>query len=389
MNDSYSGSIGKSRQVQSVQAEELLMKSELRYRNLVENTSDWVWEVDENGVYTYASPRIRSLLGYEPEEMIGRTPFDFMPQPEAQRVAVEFAAIVAERRQFSLLENTNLHKDGRQVILETSGVPVFDADGTFHGYRGIDRDVTGRKLAEREIRYLNEKLAERAAELAIANGELEAFSSSVSHDLRAPLTRIFSAGQILRDMYGRDLNEEGRMLVDTICCGCESMDQLIHALLDLSHVATGVLSRVECDLSEIARRIVTDLHLENPGRAVEFIIAPDLSDTIDPSLCKVLLENLLGNAWKYTQKTREARIEFGTTCTGGEQVYFVSDNGVGFANNNAAKLFEPFLRFHDDSEFKGFGIGLATAKRIITRHGGRIWGEGEAGRGATIYFTLK
>jgi PAS domain S-box-containing protein len=372
----------------SVQAEELLIKSELRYRNLVENTSDWVWEVDENGVYTYASSRIRSLLGYEPEEMIDKTPFDFMPQVEAQRVEVEFASIVAERRPFSLLENANRHKDGRLVVLETSGVPVFEADGTFRGYRGIDRDVTERKLAEREILRLNENLAERAAELAIVNRELEAFSSSVSHDLRAPLTRIFSAGQILRDIYSQDLSEEGKMLVDTICCGCESMEQLIKALLALSHVASSDMSRVECDLSKIARRIVTELHLENPGRAVVFIIAPDLTDMVDPSLCKVLLENLLGNAWKYTQKTRKARIEFGTTSSGGERVYFVRDNGVGFAMNNATKLFEPFLRLHDDSDFKGFGIGLATAKRIIERHGGRIWGEGEVGRGATIYFTL-
>ena len=312
-----------------------------------------------------------------------------MPEDEAQRVAAIFGSVVAERRPFSSLENTNRHKDGSLVVLETSGVPVFDTDGAFRGYRGIDRDVTERKVAEQKIRSLNEKLAERAAELAITNRELEAFSSSVSHDLRAPLTRIFSAGQILRDIHSEDLTEEGKMLVDIICIGCESMDQLIKALLVLSHVASGGMSLVECDLSEIARRIVTELHLENPGRAVEFIIAPDLIDTVDPSLCKVLLENLLDNAWKYTQKTREARIEFGTTSIDGERVYFVRDNGVGFAAAQADKLFEPFMRLHDDADFKGFGIGLATVKRIIERHGGRIWADGEVDRGATVYFTLK
>ena len=374
---------------QSRQAEERLRNSELRFRNLVESTSDWVWEIDENGVYTYVSPQIRNLLGYVPEEVIGKTPFDLMPRDEAQRVAEIFRSIAAEYKPLHALENSNLHKDGRTVVLETSGVPIFDNDGVFRGYRGIDRDITERKQAETEIRALNENLAHRAAQLAIANKELEAFSSSVSHDLRTPLTRIYSAGQIMMDSYTDNLGEHGLFFVQTICDACENMEELIEALLSLSRMASSELNRSEYDISYIAEIVAAELQLSDPSRHAEFAIERGLVDYFDPRLIKALLENLFGNAWKYTQKTPETRIEFGVTEVEGEKVYFVRDNGAGFDMEKAHKLFKPFQRLHDNAEFKGTGIGLATVRRIVERHGGRVWGEGEIGRGATFYFTLK
>jgi PAS domain S-box-containing protein len=369
-------------------AEEQLRNSEMRLRNLVESTSDWVWEVDENGVYTYASPRIRVLLGYEPDEVIGTTPFDFMPPDEARRVAALFSSISSRKEAICALENTNLHKDGRPVVLETSGVPVFDAHGTYRGYRGIDRDITERKQAENKIRNLNEKLVQRAAQLAITNKELEAFSSSVSHDLRAPLTRIYSAGQIIRDLCRTSLGEDGQLLVKTICDGCEQMEELIEALLSLARVASGDLHRFHCDISGIAGLVAAELQLSEPFRHVQFHIEEGLAADADERLVKVLMENLLGNAWKYTKKTPEAQIEFGVAREEGRTVYFVRDNGAGFAMENAHRLFKPFQRLHDSADFEGTGIGLATVQRIVDRHGGQVWCKGEAGRGATFYFTL-
>jgi PAS domain S-box-containing protein len=374
---------------QSRQAEEALRTSEARFRNLVENSSDWVWEVDARGVYAYASPRIVELLGYIPDEVIGRTPFDFMPQGEARRVAAIFSALTAEKRPIRSLENTNLHKDGHPVILETNGVPFFDAAGTFCGYRGIDRDITDRKQAENKIRNLNETLAHRAAQLVNANRELEAFSSSVSHDLRTPLTRIYSASQILRDAYLDKLGEVGPVLVQTICDACENMEELIEALLSLSRVSGSQVNRSACDLSQIAGLVAAELQLSEPDRQVKFMIAQGLTEEADPRLIKVLFENLIGNAWKYTGKTVGAEIEIGETDCGAEKVYFVRDNGAGFDMSQSPRLFKPFQRLHNRTEFKGTGIGLATVQRIAERHGGRVWGEGEPGRGATFYFTLK
>jgi PAS domain S-box-containing protein len=371
------------------QVETRLRESEVRFRNLVESTSDWVWEVDEQGVYSYASPRIHTLLGYEPEDMIGKIPIDFMPPDEAERISSILAEIVSERKPFSSLVNTNLHKDGRLIVLETSGVPIIDSEGAFRGYRGIDRDITERTRIEEEIRTLNNDLSSRAAELAAANRELEAFGFSVSHDLRSPLTRIYSAGQLLRDMSFPQLDETGQTLVRTICEGCETMEELIEALLSLSQVTRSEMHRTECDLSELARVIAAELQIMEPSRQVQFTIEPGLVDDGDPRLIRVLLENLLANAWKYTRKVSEAKISFGAADTHGEGVYCVRDNGAGFDMEKSDRLFNPFQRLHDNDEFKGTGIGLATVRRIVERHGGRVWGKGAVGCGATFYFTLK
>ena len=374
---------------ESKQAEEQLRNSEMRFRNLVESTCDWVWEVDEKGVYTYSSPQVSELLGYDPVEVKGKTPFDFMPPEEAERIGALFKEFSDAKRPIYALENINLHKDGHPVVLETSGVPILDNAGALCGYRGMDRDISERKRAETNIRNLNESLAQRAAQLVLANKELESFSSSVSHDLRAPLTRIYSSGQLLREEYGPALGEEGLHLARTICDGCESMDELIEALLSLSRVTIIELHSAPCNLSTIAEMIVTDLRLSEPSRQVRFSIEEGLADDADARLIKVLLENLLGNSWKYTEKTVDARIEFGVTPMEGNRVYFVRDNGAGFAMEQADKLFKPFQRLHDAADFKGTGIGLATVHRIVGRHGGRVWCEGEPGRGATFYFTLK
>ncbi len=269
----------------------------------------------------------------------------------------------------------------KATITGTDGVPA--------GIVGAVMDITERKHAEEQIRSLNKALAFRAAEFAAANRELEAFSYSVSHDLRSPLTRIYSASQLLKEMSFAMLDETGRTLVQTICDGCNDMEELIEALLALSRVTSSKMNRTECNLSKLAEIIAAELQVTEPERNLEFAIEPGLVDDGDPRLIRALLENLLANAWKYSRKTSEARIAFGAADIDGERVYFVRDNGAGFDMGKSDRLFKPFQRLHDNGEFKGTGIGLATVRRIVERHGGRVWGEGEVGRGATFYFTLK
>jgi signal transduction histidine kinase len=243
-------------------------------------------------------------------------------------------------------------------------------------------------LMKDEIKKLKESLERRADELLVSNRELEAFSYSLSHDLRQPLSRIYSAVQLLQDGYAANLDETGNFLVDTICQASEGMEELIEAILVLSRITRSEINRREIDLSGLAHEIAAELQGSEPVRKVEWIIPPRLVCTGDPQLLKVALQNLLENAWKYTRTASHPQIEVGMIDHNGGRVFFVRDNGVGFDMKDAGRLFKPFQRLHGANEFPGTGIGLATVERIIHRHGGKIWGEGEEGKGATFFFTL-
>jgi signal transduction histidine kinase len=234
-------------------------------------------------------------------------------------------------------------------------------------------------------------LAERASrDLEDANRELEAFSYSVSHDLRAPLRSIEGFSQILLEDYADKLDEEGEDYLGRIRAASRRMALLIDDLLDLSRVSRRPLRRGLVDLSAQTREIAAELGASQPEREVEFVIADGLTANGDARLLRLALENLLGNAWKFTSKEGRARIEFGsTTLEGGERVYFVRDNGVGFDEAYAGKLFGAFQRLHGAEEFEGTGIGLVTVQRIVRRHGGRVWAKGKVGEGATFFFTLR
>ena len=225
-------------------------------------------------------------------------------------------------------------------------------------------------------------------QVAFANAELETFNYSVAHDLRAPLRSIDGFSKLLLDKYAEKIDEEGRDFLRRVRAGASRMGELIDDLLRLANVTRGVLRREIVDLSALARQVAEGLQNAAADRAVEFIIAPDLKAEGDGVLLQLVLENLLGNAWKYTSKHQSARIEFGATRAEGRPVYFVRDDGAGFDIVFANKLFKPFSRLHTLREFEGSGIGLATVSRIIARHGGRIWGEGQVEKGAAFYFTL-
>jgi light-regulated signal transduction histidine kinase (bacteriophytochrome) len=235
---------------------------------------------------------------------------------------------------------------------------------------------------------LEQRVAERTRELRSAVGELEAFSYTVSHDLRSPLHTIDGFARLLQDEYGEPLGEEGRHYLGRILAACARTVQLIDDLLDLSQASRSALEREPVDLSRMAREIAEELRGEAPARRVEVEIAPGLEAFGDRGLLRIVLENLLGNAWKFTSKTGNGRIEVGAAQVGGQTAYFVRDNGAGFEPTRAGRLFSPFQRLHSAAEFSGTGIGLATVQRIIRRHGGRIWAEAEVDRGATFYFTL-
>jgi len=253
----------------------------------------------------------------------------------------------------------------------------------------LQRDIVGRKKAEEEVRALNKDLEHHVRQLEESNKELEAFSYSVSHDLRSPLRSIDGFSQALDEDYSGKLDDEGRDYLERIRSATQRMAQLIDDLLKLSRVARMEAKRERVDLSAIAEEIAGRLRKNHPERPVRFDIATGLETSGDERLLTVALENLIANAWKFSEKNPEAVIEFGIAHVQGEPAYYVKDNGAGFDMAFADKLFNPFQRLHNAAEFSGTGIGLATVKRIINRHGGRVWIEGAVGKGTTVYFTLE
>ena len=246
---------------------------------------------------------------------------------------------------------------------------------------GLVREVAERKRAEAETRKLN-------SELAAANKELEAFSYSVSHDLRAPLRAIDGFSQAVLEYHGARLDDEGRDCLQRVRAAAQHMGMLIDDLLNLSRVTRGEMNMGAVDLSAVALKIAKELRQADPDRLVEFVIEPGLVANGDARLLGVVLDNLLRNAWKFTKERSLARIEFGINQDADKPTYFVRDNGAGFEMEFADKLFQPFQRMHSIAEFEGTGIGLATVQRVVRRHGGEVWAAAQKEKGATFYFTL-
>jgi PAS domain S-box-containing protein len=373
-------------------AKDELRESERRFSDMLDNVELISVMIDRKACITYCNDYLLRLTGWRREEVIGRNWLEVFIPPELDEMKATFSALLSGARYATHHENEILTRSGGRRLIQWNNTLLRSASGEVIGTASIGEDVTVRTRAEDEVRRLNfdleRRVVERTAELQAANTELEAFDYSISHDLRAPLTRIEGFGSMLREQYGDKLDARGRDLLQRIVDAARGMDALVGDLFTLSTVTRGELQRGIVDMSALAESIVASLRRSEPGRAVTFEAAAGLSARADPGLLRSVLENLLGNAWKFTGQRSDPRIEFGCLQAGDERAFFVRDNGAGFDSANATKLFTPFQRMHSAKEFAGTGIGLATVQRIVHRHGGRVWAESAAGEGATFFFTL-
>lgn len=327
--------------------------------------------------------------GHTPEEAVGlKNIEEFFPKDivESGKLQEIIDNLFSTGRY--AFEGEKIRKNGEVFPAGIHFSLVRDEYGKLLGFVEVVEDISERKLAERKIALLNQELRHRSSELETANKELEAFSYHASHDLRAPLRIIESFSRELLDKYSEGLPEEGRELLQLVHESSTQMTQLIEDLLSLSYVTKTELLRATVDLSEMAYGLAAKLERSQPKRKVDFIIAPGMTVEGDAGLLRIMLDNLMENAWKYTSRQSWAQIEVGKLQDSGGG-FFVRDNGAGFNMARAEKLFLPFKRLHGMSEFPGTGIGLSIVQRIVVRHGGRIWAEGAVGRGATFYFVLE
>ncbi len=371
-------------------AEAALGASEGRFRSLVSLSNDVFWETDASHGFLVKQSTDVAAIRPPPVAEIGRTRWEVPhTQPDAQGWRRHRDDLDAHRvfRDFELARPM---PDGSERYVQVSGEPVFGPGGEFCGYRGVAKDVTGHRLAENALRHLNadleRRVGERTAALEAAYRELEAFSYSVSHDLRAPLRAISGFSSILREDEGERLSEEGRAHLATIDASARRMGNLTDALLSLARTSRHKLTHGPVDMSRVANEVARELAVEYPRAWIE--IGPLPVAAGDATLVRQVFANLIGNALKYSARAAAPRIDVIAQRDGATQIYCVRDNGVGFDMAYADRLFKPFERLHADSDFKGAGIGLALAQLIAQRHGGRIWAESAPGHGALFRFTL-
>jgi hypothetical protein len=396
-----------------------LQKSEERYRRITDNMSDFVSEIDPQGIFRYNSPSIRRILGYDPEELIGSCAFDLVHPEDREYVIARYMEGINTLSDRDVDQRYRC-KNGTYIWLRSSGHPLYESTGEHIGMIVNSNDITERKLAEEKIHQLNieleQKVAERTSALhdsqlallnlvddlnqsakktALAtrkleetNNELKAFSYSVSHDLRAPLRSIDGFSLALMEDYQEKLDDTGKNYLNKIRSATQHMGLLIEDMLKLSRISHAEFQHESIDLSNLVQSIAQTIQHNNPDKDMKMIIQKDIIIKGDRNSMEIALTNLLENAWKFTGKQKQPLIEFGMTLTEDKKVFFIRDNGVGFDMAYANKLFGAFQRLHSTDEFPGTGIGLATVKRIITRHGGQIWAEGEVGKGAAFFFTI-
>jgi PAS domain S-box-containing protein len=339
----------------------------------------------------FVNDAFERLTGYNRAEVMGKSP-RMLQGPGTQRAELDRIRAALEHSLPVRSELINYTKTGQEYWIELDIVPIADETKGFTHFVAVERDITERKRAEGKILELNasleDRVRERTLQLEAANQELEAFSYSVSHDLRSPLNTINGFGQMLLKT-NHQLDDKGRHYLSRIRAGAQRMGELIEGLLSLAKMGRDPLRLQQVDLSSMTERVLQECRESEPERQVEARVQDKLWAHADPALLHVVMQNLVGNAWKYTSRQPVASIEVGSeTDSGGETVYFVRDNGAGFDMASADKLFGAFQRLHSPSEFSGTGVGLANVKRVVERHGGRVWAQGRLNEGASFYFTL-
>jgi PAS domain S-box-containing protein len=352
----------------------------LQLAAIVESSGDAIIGSSLEGTIRSWNQGAERLFGYAAKEAIGRPISSLLP-PGRQGEEPALIARLVKGEPVSPFETARRRKDGGDVDVSVAVSPIRDSSGGLVGISIAARDISEWKRAEAEVRR-----ARHAAEAA--NRELEAFSYSVAHDLRAPLRGIDGFCQVLLEDHGQTLDVEGQRHLERVRNAAQRMGRLIDSLLALGRVTQISIDRQPVDLSDLARAAAERLKESQPDRTVEFVIGDGFTENGDSALLGAAIENLLGNAWKFTRNRPDARIDFGSVQEAGRTVYFVRDNGAGFDMTYASKLFGVFQRLHGAHEFEGTGVGLATVQRIVNRHGGRVWAEGKVGEGACFRFTL-
>jgi PAS domain S-box-containing protein len=368
------------------QAEQAKQQVQARYQELVNNLPVGVYRntPGASGRFLEVNPAMAEIFeAQSTEELLGHAVSDLYCDPAARKAFADKALAQGQASEELHLKTLR----GREFYAAITAVVKQDANGESY-FDGIVEDISARKESELHIRQLNHILRGRSAELETINGELEAFSYSVSHDLRAPLRAIDGFSRTLLSDYSECLDDKGKDRLARVRAAAQRMAALIDDLLKLSRVSRTELHRETVDLGQLSQEVVETLREGEPQRAVAFSVQSDLATQGDPRLLRVVMDNLLGNAWKFTGQRPDAQIEVGGHAEEENFVYFVRDNGAGFDMNYANKLFGAFQRLHDADEFPGTGIGLATVQRVIHKHGGRIWAEGAVDQGASFYFTL-
>ncbi len=371
--------------------EENLERSEEEFRKIFNSAPVGIAMVNLNNRFIRVNPAFCDFTGYPESDLLGKTILDVTFPDDRLVVVDDMRAMLEGRLDIAVVEKRYLRQDG-SVVWGYGNIRISrDREGRPLYFVGIVLDITATRkaiyaLVESEERYrrLNESLERRVKE---RTAELESFVYSVSHDLRAPLRGIMGFSHILMEDYGEKLDQEGRETIARIIEAGHRMNELMDGLLQLSRVSAMEMDLQPVQLSQLSRNLAQHLQAAEPHRQVEFIIKDEMTILADRRLVQVVLDNVIGNAWKYTSHKKLARIEVGCLNQDGENNFYVRDNGAGFDMQKAGKLFDVFARLHSESEFAGSGVGLAIVRRIIERHGGRIWAEAEVSKGATFYMN--
>jgi PAS domain S-box-containing protein len=372
-----------------------VQQSEEHVRAILNSAMTAVFVTDASGMIIDWNKRAEHVFGWTREEALGRPLVETIFAPtHRDGLPIQFDGSLASCDNSlagPLVTVRPIRRDGAEFPAEMS-ISTVTTRGVVT-ICGFITDITERKRAEEEIRQLNadleRRVAERTAQLEATNKELESFSYSVSHDLRSPLRSIDGFSQALLEDYADSLDDDGKAYLDRVRAAAQRMGLLIDDMLDLSRVTRHEMAQIPINFSAIATSILDELKQQNPDRTVATSVAPGIMGVGDSHLMRAAMDNLIGNAWKFTSKKPDAKIEIGAaTGDSGEVICFVRDNGAGFDPAFAHKLFGAFQRLHAMEEFAGTGVGLATVQRILLRHGGRAWAEGAEGVGATFYFTF-
>lgn len=378
---------------QRQQSEDALRHSEQRYRSLITATAQMVWISNARGSQLQVTPPLEEFTGLPADQMRGSGWLRAVHPEDRSRAEQEWNAAVSGVRQYECEFRLRRH-DGEWRLIHSRGIPLLDSTGEICEWVGIGVDITERRLAELRVQKLNDELEQRVrdrtAELEAANKELEAFSYSVSHDLRAPLRAIDGFSRIVIDDFGDKLPPEALDYLVDVRASTKTMGQLISDLLSFSRLSRSPIKRQKIHPADLVERCLEELQdRRHDERAC--VTVGDLPDcSADPTLLKQVWMNLIGNAMKYSAKRDQPSLEIGSIPADGpgERIYYVKDNGVGFDMRYAHKLFGVFQRLHRAEEYEGTGVGLAIVQRIVHRHGGRVWAEGKPDAGATFYFAL-